>query len=156
MNRPCGYPRQLSQLVGLTAPVRSVMPSYARGGGIRLVDASAGDETSYRRQVEQVYNRLALTGLPERDPRLNELPLDRIFVSLSVELPKPPPLPEPLRPGDGLRPGDDWRRVLGDHALSEALQEQQLRQLPVPLPLGVAEALQRHRPQLTKRPSWYA
>jgi hypothetical protein len=40
----------------------------------------------YRRQVERVFNRISLTGLPERDPGLSELPLDRVFISLSVEV----------------------------------------------------------------------
>jgi HEAT repeat protein len=43
-------------------------------------------ETRYRRQVERVFNRISLTGLPERDPGLSELPLDQIFISLEIEV----------------------------------------------------------------------
>ena len=43
-------------------------------------------ETRYCEQVGRVFNRISLTGLPERDPRLHELPLDRVFVPLSVEV----------------------------------------------------------------------
>ena len=43
-------------------------------------------EERYRDQVQRVFNRISLTGLPERDPGLSELPLDRVFISLSVEV----------------------------------------------------------------------
>jgi hypothetical protein len=43
-------------------------------------------ETRYRAQVVKHYNRLTLTGLPERDPNLHELALDKIFVRLKIEI----------------------------------------------------------------------
>ena len=44
-------------------------------------------EERYRDQVQRVFNRISLTGLPERDPGLSELPLDRpCFIWLSVEV----------------------------------------------------------------------
>src|SRR5271166_139326 len=48
----------------------------------------------YREQVLRVYNSLSLTGLPERDPRLNQLPLDEIFVPLSIDVNIPPATPD--------------------------------------------------------------
>ena len=46
------------------------------------------DLALYRRQVERVFNRISLTGLPERDPGLSELPLDRVFISLTIQMPR--------------------------------------------------------------------
>jgi len=42
-------------------------------------------EQIYRQQVVKIYNRIPLTGLPERDPRLNDIPLDKIFIKLTLE-----------------------------------------------------------------------
>ncbi|NOX60559.1 MAG: NACHT domain-containing protein [Chloroflexi bacterium] len=42
-------------------------------------------EQRYRQQVIKHYNRLTLTGLPERDPGLHGVPLEKVFVKLNVE-----------------------------------------------------------------------
>jgi HEAT repeat protein/energy-coupling factor transporter ATP-binding protein EcfA2 len=39
---------------------------------------------TYRQKVIETYNKLVLTGLPERDPRLHEIRLDNIFVKLTI------------------------------------------------------------------------
>jgi HEAT repeat protein len=58
-------------------------------------------EQRYRQQLERWYNRLSLTGLPERDPHLNELPLDQIFVTLAVEAPQTHALPDDREAAEG-------------------------------------------------------
>lgn len=52
----------------------------------RELPAPTDEDTRYREQVGRVFNRISLTGLPERDPRLNELPLDQVFVTLAIEV----------------------------------------------------------------------
>ena len=42
-------------------------------------------EGCYRRQVALNYNRISLTGLPEHDSQLNELPVDEIFITLALD-----------------------------------------------------------------------
>lgn len=43
-------------------------------------------EARYREQVVEHYNRLLLTGLPERDPGRHSVPLERVFVKLNTEI----------------------------------------------------------------------
>ncbi len=43
-------------------------------------------EVDYRNLVLEHYNRLSLTGLPERDPGLHNVPLERVFVKLDTEV----------------------------------------------------------------------
>jgi len=43
-------------------------------------------EPIYRQKVAEIYNRIALMGLPERDPRLNDIPLDQIFIKFFIKL----------------------------------------------------------------------
>ena len=43
-------------------------------------------EARYRLQVADRYNRLSLTGLPERDPGLHEVSLEHVFVKLNTEI----------------------------------------------------------------------
>jgi hypothetical protein len=45
-----------------------------------------GAEAGYRRQVERIFNPISLSALPERDPGLSKLPVDRLFISLALEL----------------------------------------------------------------------
>jgi hypothetical protein len=64
------------------------MGDNGRSGGTftRRRCGATDDLGHYRRQVERVFNRISLTGLPERDPGLSELPLDRVFISLAVDV----------------------------------------------------------------------
>ena len=48
-----------------------------------------GVERRYREQIVKHYSRLSLTGLPERDPGLHDVPLERIFVNLATEVARP-------------------------------------------------------------------
>jgi predicted NACHT family NTPase len=103
-------------------------------------------EERYRDQVQRVFNRISLTGLPERDPGLSELPLDRVFISLSVEI---------RRVVTDLR----FRLVEADRpdgppALAAGQPEELLREgrptaalpaAPEPLKISVGEALRRYR-----------
>jgi hypothetical protein len=43
-----------------------------------------GAEAGYRRQVERIFNPISLSALPERDPGLSKLPVDRLFISLAA------------------------------------------------------------------------
>src|SRR5438105_2247588 len=74
----------------------------------------ADDEQRYRLQMDRVYNRMSLTGLPERDPRLNELPLDQIFITLAVETSQPASLTDDREMAEdtGLKAAD---RLSKDH-----------------------------------------
>ena len=59
----------------------------AEAAALSLDGAAATDDLGhYRSQVERIFNRISLTGLPERDPGLSELPLDHVFISLTVEV----------------------------------------------------------------------
>jgi NACHT domain len=59
----------------------------AQAAALSLDGAAPTDALDrYRGQVERVFNRISLSGLPERDPGLSELPLVRVFISLSVEV----------------------------------------------------------------------
>jgi hypothetical protein len=98
----------------------------------------APDETRYRERVTQVYNRLSLTGLPERDPRLNELPLADIFVKLSLDVARPEPDPIALAAAG---PEGDWA---ADEARKRLRLRQRQLQPPAPVALSVPEALRRH------------
>ncbi len=46
-------------------------------------------EQHWRDSVVRVYNRIGLSGLAERDPHLHEVPLERVFVTLNVEVNQP-------------------------------------------------------------------
>jgi predicted NACHT family NTPase len=101
-------------------------------------------ETRYREQVGRVFNRISLTGLPERDPRLHELPLDQVFVTLSVEVQQESPSPVYDASTEAVRDVDN-PVVPADPRRSE--RRRPLRPPPPPPPqtLSVAEALQRYR-----------
>lgn len=43
-------------------------------------------EARYRQQVVRHHNSLPLSGLPERDPGLNSIPLENVFVKLNTEI----------------------------------------------------------------------
>jgi tRNA A37 threonylcarbamoyladenosine biosynthesis protein TsaE len=102
----------------------------------------------YRRQVERVFNRISLTGLPERDPGLSELPLDRVFISLSVEVQQ-----VVTSPTYNLVEGSqaDSPSVLGVGSPEEAIRagrpkpDPSSRTEPLKLKLSVGEALHRYR-----------
>jgi predicted NACHT family NTPase len=99
--------------------------------------ALESDEQRYRLQLGRVYNRMSLTGLPERDPRLNELPLDQIFITLAVEASQPPSLPDDREVAEG---GAD--KLPKDHR-GDAVTR--LRPPLEPQKLSVGEALHRFR-----------
>src|SRR5271165_272641 len=111
----------------------------------------------YCSQVARIYNNLSLTGLPERDPRLNQLPLDHIFVKLSIEieiaqpsseeqalrlaaLQRFSPLSQP-EPGRGVA---ESLRTTGLDSLKGADFLRQ-RSAPVLQQLSIGEALKQHR-----------
>src|SRR4051812_11480043 len=96
------------------------------------------EETRYRVQVTRVFNRISLTGLPEREPRLNELPLDKVFVTLSIAVQQPTttteaPLSERLDLLAGAADASEDRRQIE--------LERRLRPPPEPLKLSIGEAL---------------
>jgi hypothetical protein len=103
--------------------------------------ARADDEQRYRLQLERVYNRMSLTGLPERDPRLNELPLDQIFITLAVEASQAPSLPDDREMAEdaGLKAAD---KLSKDHRGDTGTR---LRPSPEIQKLSVGEALHRFR-----------
>ncbi len=94
-------------------------------------------ETRYRNQIVKHYNKLALTGLPEREPGLHEIALEQIFIKLNIELPQ-------LAGPDLL--GRDVKDLLFMD-LSELMVDMPRRRIE-PVTLSVAEALRRH-PHLT-------
>jgi hypothetical protein len=103
-------------------------------------------EERYQDQVQRVFNCISLTGLPERDPGLSELPLDRVFISLSVEVRRVVtalrfPLVEGDRPDGASAPAAGEREGLmqGDRPSLGLLP-------PVePLKLSVSQALSQYR-----------
>jgi predicted NACHT family NTPase len=108
----------------------------------KAMDAATQTEPAlrYSAQVVRVYNSLSLTGLPERDPRLNQLPLDDIFVTLSVDI----DVSEPSSPANGFEPSkpDDPLAPRGQRSAEMRLRQ---RAPPVPQRLSVGEALSRYR-----------
>ncbi|MCL4861347.1 MAG: HEAT repeat domain-containing protein, partial [Caldilineaceae bacterium] len=110
-------------------------------------------EARYRVQVAKHYNKLALTGLPERDPNLHEITLENIFVKLNVQLPQPArqhfvELEGAISPTGELRVDDRLvgpaRRQREEIQRARQQLEMQMRP-PEPVTLSVAEALQRYR-----------
>ena len=108
----------------------------------KAMDAATQTEPAlrYSAQVVRVYNSLSLTGSPERDPRLNQLPLDDIFVTLSVDI----DVSEPSSPANGFEPSkpDDPLAPRGQRSAEMRLRQ---RAPPVPQRLSVGEALSRYR-----------
>ncbi|HME20639.1 MAG TPA: hypothetical protein VKI44_04635 [Acetobacteraceae bacterium] len=115
----------------------------------------------YREQVLRVYNSLSLTGLPERDPRLNQLPLDEIFVPLSIDVNIPPATPDIRDQEQRLKvletfahmyqpiEGSGVMEYLGTTGLDalkgEAAMRGSQRRAPVPQRLSVGDAVGRYR-----------
>src|ERR1700730_17972901 len=99
--------------------------------------ALENDEQRYRLQLGRVYNRMSLTGLPERDPHLNELPLDEIFITLAVEASQPPSLPDDREMAEGAAD-----KLPKGHRGDAGTR---LRPPPEPQKLSVGEALHRFR-----------
>ncbi|MFN8486903.1 MAG: HEAT repeat domain-containing protein [Caldilineaceae bacterium] len=132
----------------------------------------AAVEQRYRDQVVKHYNKLALTGLPERDPGLHEISLEQIFIKLNIELPQPTATgflgidgkyyPSGSYYGvDGeYHPPNSYYDVnAGKYQLSPDIMKdnqykrerrlaEMTRRRPEPITLSVADALRRH-PHLT-------
>ena len=100
----------------------------------------------YREQVRQVFNRISLTGLPERDPGLSELPLDRVFISLSVEV-RPAVASLRYDLADGDRQDGLPALAVGQPKGSTRGDRPSLRPPPAPEPvkLSVGQALNQYR-----------
>ena len=89
----------------------------------------------YRNKISETYNKLVLTGLPERDPRLHEIKLENIFVKLNIAI------EENFRPG--------FERVLEhsdnpDEREKTRYFEQRFEKQTVKT-ISTAEALQKYR-----------
>jgi len=97
------------------------------------------DEQRYRQQVERVYNRISLTGLPERDPRLNELPQDRIFITLAIDVTQAPSV------SGGREFAQGAALVAVDKQRAEAELNEPGSRIRLPPKLSVGEALHRFR-----------
>lgn len=118
----------------------------AEAAALSLDGAAATDDLGhYRSQVERIFNRISLTGLPERDPGLSELPLDHVFISLTVEVrPAIPSVRHPIdretageNPSLELEPSGELRAVPGSASFK--------RSAPELLKLSLGEALRRYR-----------
>jgi len=105
-------------------------------------------EARYRRQVFKHYNKLALTGLPERDPGLHELTLEHIFVKLNVTIQQSLSFGPSL---DQLSLEEEWRRPSRPSRTDDRRMRAELRRLereasqPQIISLSVAEALYQHK-----------
>ncbi|EDN67752.1 signal transduction protein with Nacht domain [Beggiatoa sp. PS] len=106
-------------------------------------------EQLYRQKVVDIYNRIALTGLPERDPRLNDIPLDKIFIKLTIAVES---AFQPSIPFDLLEFKLESKALaLGASLESKALAlderrqwEREQKERP-PEPIALATALQKHQ-----------
>jgi len=89
---------------------------------------------TYHQKVIETYNKLVLTGLPERDPRLHEIRLDNIFVKLTIAV------EESFKTVRYLKPPEF------DKADLEAAKYFRQREEKVePKPMTIAAALQKYR-----------
>ncbi|OQX14511.1 MAG: hypothetical protein BWK80_41740, partial [Desulfobacteraceae bacterium IS3] len=48
--------------------------------------SSGEQEKDYLNKVSEIYNRLSMKGLPESDAALHEIPLEKIFVRLTIQI----------------------------------------------------------------------
>lgn len=112
-----------------------------------LFDA-AEVEDRYRQQVIKHYNKLALTGLPERDPGLHELTLEHIFVKLNVTIQRPVGLEREVR---RFRLEEELHQSSHPSLTDDRRMMAELRRLereagqPKIISLSVAEALHQHK-----------
>jgi hypothetical protein len=93
-------------------------------------------EARYRTQIVTHYNKLPLTGLPERDSNLHEITLERIFVKLAVQLPQPArqyfvELEESSAPTDELT-ADETQFIPDQRLREDARRERRCPTLPTP------------------------
>jgi HEAT repeat protein/energy-coupling factor transporter ATP-binding protein EcfA2 len=113
-------------------------------------------EQCYRDHLTRIYNRLSLTALPERDPGVKDLPLDKVFVKLNVVMPAPSPSAVSFRRFAELEEdGGEFatqrhfpRPVDGKDGMMEEWRWRQYREevkAPPPVPISIATALQQHR-----------
>jgi HEAT repeat protein len=113
-------------------------------------------EQCYRDHLTRVYNRLSLTALPERDPGVKDLPLDKVFVKLNVVVPAPPPSAVSFRRFSEERgEGGEFstqrhlpRHAEGKEGVEEEWRWRQYREeikAPPPVPISIATALRQHR-----------
>jgi len=100
-------------------------------------------EQLYRQKVVDIYNRIALTGLPERDPRLNDIPLDKIFIKLTiaVESAFQPSIPFDLLES---KASLESKALALDERLLRRQWERERKERP-PEPIALATALQKHQ-----------
>lgn len=113
----------------------------------------AAAEARYRAQIVTHYNRLTLTGLPERDPNLHEITLDNIFVKLNVQLPQPAreyfwKLEDALTPIGEQSANERFASLAQDQRrAARRMREHPIVQErpPEPITLSVAQALQRYQ-----------
>ncbi len=94
----------------------------------------------YRQKVIETYNKLILTALPERDPRLHEIRLDKIFVKLRIAV------EDAFRATRYLEPDFDKNDLEFDKNDLEKVKYLRQREKKVEAkPMTTAEALQKHR-----------
>jgi HEAT repeat protein/energy-coupling factor transporter ATP-binding protein EcfA2 len=95
----------------------------------------------YRQKVIKTYNKLILTALPERDPRLHEIRLDKIFVKLRIAV------EESFRATRYLEPDFDKNDLEFDKKddLEKVKYLRQREKKVEAKPMTTAEALQKHR-----------
>ncbi|MCK5525055.1 MAG: HEAT repeat domain-containing protein, partial [Thiomargarita sp.] len=87
----------------------------------------------YRQKVIETYNKLILTALPERDPRLHEIKLDKIFVKLRIAV------ENSFRATRYLEPDFDKNDLKKVKVLRQREEKVETK------PMTTAEALQKHR-----------
>jgi len=97
-------------------------------------------EPLYREKVAETYNKLVLTGLPERDPRLNSIALEHIFVKLTIAVESATAFQSVL----------DFAAIRAEVEADEDSERLQRRrfereQLPPPEPISIATALHQYR-----------
>jgi len=113
-----------------------------------LFDA-AEVESRYRRQIVKHYNKLALTGLPERDPGLHELTLEHIFVKLNVTIQQSVGFErevEHFRLEEELRQWQSDSHIAADRRLALELRRlEREASRPKIVSLSLAEALYQHK-----------
>jgi len=87
----------------------------------------------YRQKVIETYNKLVLTGLPERDPRLHAIKLEKIFVKLTITL------EESLKATRHFQPSFDKEDLENVKYLRQQEERIEIK------PITIAAALQKHR-----------
>ncbi|RKZ82394.1 MAG: hypothetical protein DRR16_19800 [Candidatus Parabeggiatoa sp. nov. 3] len=97
-------------------------------------------EQLYRKKVAETYNKLVLTGLPERDPRLNNIALEHIFVKLTIAV-------ESATAFQSVLDFATIRAEVEADEDSERLQRRRFEreQIAPPKPIDIATALQQYR-----------